>query len=104
MKGMSNMSTRTRVQSGSAWPRCEHLEVECPVHALGRQLGVETLARLVSFVATTGRGGRLTLQRNNEGFTVQVTDAVEHARELRLTVDDARRLGGVLSGGGDIRK
>ena len=98
------MSTRTRVQSGSDWPRCERLEVECLVHALGKQLGADTLTRLVSFVATTGRGGRLTLQRNHEGFTVQVTDAVEHTREGRLTVDDARRLGGLLSDGGDIRK
>ena len=62
-----------------AWPYCEVLDGDCLVAETGRFLGGDVLVRLLEFAWTAEVGSRLTLQRNPDGYSVQVTGAVHRA-------------------------
>ena len=63
--------------SGRPWPHCEAIGEMCLVYQVGRFLGPEIATAVSDFILTAQDGARLTLQRNHEGFTLQVTGAVQ---------------------------
>ena len=61
----------------SNWPSCPYTGQDCIFQNLSQLLGANILGSLLSFILTTGEGTRLTLQRNKEGFTLQVTGPLQ---------------------------
>ncbi len=57
------------------------------VHEAAVLLGSNILASLQSFIVTAEEGARLILQRNREGFTIQVTEPVERSTEEPLDIE-----------------
>ena len=59
------------------WPSCAYIGgLECVAHAFGRHLGPDISARVAEFVGNAEPGARLTLQKNKDGFTLQITSEV----------------------------
>ena len=65
------------VGSGStSWPQCEILGDICPLGTLSEALGDGVVESLATFAIRSKPGARLVLQKNQDGFSVQVTKAV----------------------------
>ena len=62
---------------GLEWPNCPYANSVCLLYELARTMGRNIHETLLTFILTAKEGARLTLQRNREGFTVQVTRAVQ---------------------------
>lgn len=65
------------------WPYCANIKGTCLAYDTGLHLGASIASTLFSFILNAEEGARLTLQRNHEGFTAQVTGAVLRAEGLR---------------------
>ncbi len=63
--------------AGPAWPYCPALHATCLAVDCIEALGQNVLDTLVSFVKEAEDGSRLTLQKNRDGLTTQVTWAVQ---------------------------
>lgn len=63
--------------AGQAWPYCPALRRTCLVVGLMEAMGQNVLDTLVTFVKGAEDGSRLTLQKNRDGLTTQVTWAVQ---------------------------
>ena len=59
------------------WPHCEAIGGICLAYSVGRCLGPEIATAVSEFIFNAREGARLTLQRNQEGFSFQVTGAVQ---------------------------
>ena len=71
-----NNSTREEWQNVQ-WPACAYIGgLECVTHAFCRHLGPDISARVAEFVGNAEPGARLTLQKNKDGFTLQITSEV----------------------------
>ncbi len=97
MKSSAYTGAEAEAGSRKEWPYCEFLDAQCLAHSLAQRLGTQPLTRLLTFSVGAEPGARLTLQRNQGGFTVQVTDAVESAQGKRLDLEEFRQLGELLS-------
>jgi len=85
----------------AGWPYCPVLRGDCIVFDSPRLLGLDIYEALITFVLSAEAGSRLTLQKNKNGFTLQVTGAVYRSNErpssasdlklLRLKLDGLRR-------------
>ncbi len=74
--GTPTSSTRDEWQN-ILWPACAYIGgLECVAHAYGRHLGPEISAKVAEFVGKAEPGARLTLQKNKDGFTLQITSEV----------------------------
>ena len=62
---------------GLEWPHCPYANSVCLLYELAQTMGCNIHDTLLTFILTAEEGARLTLQRNREGFTVQVTRAVQ---------------------------
>lgn len=83
-------NTLSQSSSNSAegrWPNCPDVEDVCPIYSMARVLGTDVQSILVSFIGEADEGARLTLQKNQNGFTVQVTSAVKRGSESERTLD-----------------
>ena len=79
------------------WPDCDQIEGICPLYEMSQKSGVSILDALMTFLLRSAPGARLTLQRNRDEFTLQVTGAVqrsggevislEQLREMRVRLD-----------------
>ena len=58
-------------------PECPYFKKPCPLLTISEVLGNNIYENLVQFIWTAKTGSRATLQHAREGFTIQVTDAVE---------------------------
>ncbi len=59
------------------WPHCPYADRTCLLYDMAHSMGRNVHDTLVSFILAAEEGARLTLQRNRDGFTVQVTRAVQ---------------------------
>ena len=62
--------------TGAPWPECPAQEGVCLLERLGQALGPEIFASLVTFILVPQSGSRLSLQRNQNEFTSQLTGPV----------------------------
>ena len=70
-----------------------HLSLDVDVLKLLAQLfGMNILEIIIAFATDGEEGSRLTLQKNRDGFTVQVTGAVHKTKQEQL---DPQRLVGI---------
>ena len=53
-----------------------------------RLLGSNVIATLLNFIIEAEEGARATLQRNHEGFSIQVLQAVQRPGEGSLKLED----------------
>lgn len=59
------------------WPHCPYASRTCLLYEMAQSMGRNVHDTLVNFILAAEEGARLTLQRNRDGFTVQVTRAVQ---------------------------
>ena len=59
------------------WPHCAAIGGNCLAYEVGRIVGPEMASAMTDFIFAAREGARLVLQRNREGFTVQVTGEVQ---------------------------
>jgi len=89
--------------SGRPWPHCEAIGGTCLAYSVGRCLGPEIATAVSEFIFNAREGARLTLQRNQEGFSLQVTGAVQRgdgdAFDLAKVKELRRRLERLASPG-----
>ncbi len=90
-------------EAARRWPYCSVLQGCCLAHSAARQMGTRPLTTLLTFVATADTGARLTLQRNREWFTVQVTDAVERTDDNQLALEELRQIGELFPGRNNVQ-
>ena len=81
----------TRVES-SSWPDCPSLERQCLLEQLGQALGEEIMESLVAFILAPQPGSRLTLQRNQNEFTSQLTGPVRRSNGSTIGLSDYQAL------------
>ncbi len=58
------------------WPHCPYANRTCLLYDMAGTMGRNIHETLITFILAAEEGARLTLQRNRDGFTVQVTRAV----------------------------
>ena len=82
------MQPRTKPTSTSpgeaSWPHCASLGGLCPTYEMSQALGANIQDLLMTFIHAGEAGARLTLQKNRDGFTAQITGAVQKATEEPL--------------------
>ena len=61
------------------WPHCEDLGSICPLYDMSALIGTSAFDALMAFLWSADPGARLTLQRNRDEFTLQVTGAVQRS-------------------------
>lgn len=87
------------------WPHCEAIGGRCLAYDVGCLLGLGIATAVSDFILTAQEGARLTLQRNQEGFTLQVTGAVQKGAgdglDLAKVKELRRRLERLASPGGE---
>ena len=66
------------------WPHCSSLGGLCPTYEMSQALGANIQDLLMTFIWAGEAGARLTLQKNRDGFTAQITGAVQKAAEEPL--------------------
>ncbi len=98
-EGLAGPEATTR----GAWPYCAAIEGTCLAFETGQSLGASVLSTLLTFILAANEGGRLTLQKAGEGFTVQVTGAVyrktEKTFDLRAAQGLRKQLNNLRAGG-----
>ncbi len=104
MKSSAYTGAEAEAGSRKDWPYCEFLDAQCLAHFLAQRLGTQSLTRLLTFSVKAEPGARLTLQRNQTGFTVQITNAVESTQGTRLEIEDFMQLGDLLSGSKGVKE
>ena len=67
------------------WPDCPTLGGQCLLYQIAQVMGKNIFDTMVTFVLRAETGSRLSLQRNRDEFTVQITGAVQ--RTATDTVD-----------------
>ena len=58
------------------WPECAQLGSVCLLIPMAESLGDNIRDSLITFILNAEEGSRLSLQRNREGFTLQITGPV----------------------------
>ena len=71
----------------SRWPNCPDIADLCPIYKMAKTLGVDVQDILISFIGSAGDGSRMTLQKNQTGFTIQVTGPVKRTSEEAADLD-----------------
>ncbi len=59
------------------WPQCPYLDSTCLVTDMAVAMGQNIMEAFMTFIRFSEEGSRLILQKNPDGFTVQVTRAVQ---------------------------
>ena len=65
--------------SQEGWPHCESLGGICPLYDMSALMGVSVFDAFMTFLWSAEPGARLTLQRNRDEFTLQITGAVQRS-------------------------
>ena len=74
------------------WAKCPAQEGVCLLERLGQALGTEIFESLVTFVLAPQSGSRLSLQRNQNEFTSQLTGPVCRSSGSRVELSDFQDL------------
>jgi len=83
--------------ANGSWPNCPQFEGDCLLHLIGQALGPEIMESLVTFILTPLPGSRLSLQRNQNEFTSQITGPVAHSSGTSVGLSEYRALQRKLS-------
>ena len=59
------------------WPHCESIGGICPLYDLSALMDATVFEALITFLWSAEPGARLTLQKNRDEFTLQITGAVQ---------------------------
>ena len=78
--------------SSRPWPHCPAIGGTCLAYNVGRCLGPEIATAVTEFIFNARDGARLTLQRNHEDFTLQVTGAVQRGTHDTFDLSKLRDL------------
>ena len=90
---LKSESVRVGEDAGqSEWPYCPVLRGECIVFDSPRLLGLDIYEALITFITSAEAGSRLTLQKNKNEFTLQVTGAVYRSNERPFNASDLKLL------------
>ncbi len=90
MSGNGKGTSDAEASAGKSWPYCASIEGTCIAYDMGRFLGAGVQSTLFSFIFSADRGARLILQKNREGFTVQVTGSVQTTQQQKFGLAEAR--------------
>ncbi len=74
------------------WPYCAAIAGDCLAYETGQQLGRGVYEMLAHFILGAEPGSRLTLQRNQDGFSVQITGSVYRAGRGTVELADLRAM------------
>ncbi len=74
------------------WPRCTQLGGWCLVYEVNRSLGATVFVELIEFLTSAESGSMLTLKRNDNGTSLQVTGPVRPPSDEVLTVAEVQQL------------
>jgi hypothetical protein len=90
---------RAITKKATVWPHCDNVGGICLGYDLSRRAGRLTFQELLSFIWTAEEGARLTLQKNRDGFSLQVTGGIHRPpidemdlaflRDVRKTLDES---------------
>ncbi len=78
--------------SSPPWPYCPMIGGRCLIEELGEALGSEILETLVTFILAPQPGARLSLQRNQNEFTSQLTGPVTRTADTASGLSDYQAL------------
>ena len=91
-------NTPKETQRGEGeWSDCDSPLDPCPVIDLAAALGPRLYESFLSFILFGHRGARLTIQRNRDGFSVQVTNAASGREGSPMQMEDFKALKKKLS-------
>ncbi len=90
MSGNGKGTPGADTSAGKSWPYCAEVEGTCIAYDTGRYMGASVQSTLYSFIFAAERGARLILQKNREGFTVQVTGSVQTTNQQKFELAEAR--------------
>ena len=74
------------------WPHCESLGGICPLYDMSALMGVSVFDAFMTFLWSAEPGARLTLQRNRDEFTLQVTGAVQRGGGEVISLEQLRQM------------
>ena len=74
------------------WPHCESLAGICPLYDLSALLGVSVFDAFMTFLWSAEPGARLTLQKNRDEFTLQVTGAVQRSGSEVISLEQLKSI------------
>lgn len=87
------------IEEKAGWPFCPYIDGNCLGHDTSQRTGPATYDELMTFIWTAEEGSRLTLQKNRNGFSIQVTGALHRPpvdatdlaflRDVRKTLDES---------------
>ena len=77
----------------SQWPNCGQIEGLCPLYEMSQKTGVSILDALMTFIWSGEPGSRLTLQKNRDELTLQVTAAVQRSGGEALDLEQLQKIG-----------
>lgn len=67
--------------------RCESLGGACPLYDMSALMGASVFDAFMTFLWSAESGARLTLQRNKDEFTLQVTGAVQRSDGATISLE-----------------
>ncbi len=96
---VSDRVDTTNIKEKAVWPYCDNVGGICLGYDLSRRAGRLTFKELLAFIWTAEEGARLTLQKNRDGFSFQVTGGIHRPpidemdlaflRDVKKTLDES---------------
>ncbi len=96
---ISDRADTANIKEKAEWPYCDIVGGNCLGYDMSQRTGRITFDELLAFIWTAEEGARLTLQKNRDGFSLQVTGAVHRPpvedtdlaflRDVRKTLDES---------------
>ena len=74
------------------WPHCESLGGICPLYDMSALMGTTVFDAFMTFLWSAEPGARLTLQRNRDEFTLQVTGAVQRSGGEEISLEQLKSI------------
>jgi len=92
MSALRERPAADKVTGQDQWPYCAFIGGTCVAYEVEQYLGEGVGMAIVNFILTAGEGARLILQKNKDGFSVQVTEAVLRGERKPLELAQVRAL------------
>lgn len=74
------------------WPYCPYLDDSCLLEDSTQALGPQVHEALLRFVTVAEDGAHVTLQRNQEGFSMQIVGPMRSGESGSVGLDDLKTL------------
>ena len=92
MSGLHERPAGDKVAGQDQWPYCAPIGGMCVPYEVEQYLGEGVGMAILNFILTAGEGARLILQKNKDGFSVQITEAVLRGERKPLELAHVRAL------------